>query len=151
MPRPRRPPQPVGDALHHLLQRIDPDRRLAVFRIWKSEVGPAVAARAAPTGFRDGILSVRVDGAAWMQELQFAVEEIRTRLNARLGADIVRDIYFVAGNSSAARPTPPVAPPRDDPAGLEEPIGLPPLRDTRLAEVFARIARAHRLRGRRDA
>jgi predicted nucleic acid-binding Zn ribbon protein len=151
MPRPRRPPQLVGDALHHLLQRIDPDRRLAVFRIWKSEVGAALAARAAPTGFRDGVLSVRVEGAAWMQELQFAVEEIRARLNARLGADIVRDIYFVAGSSSAVPPTPPAAPPRGDPVAVEEPIELPPLRDARLAEVFARIARAHRRRGRRDA
>jgi len=137
----------VGDALQHVLQRIDPERRLAIFRVWATEVGDAVARRASPVGFRDGILSVRVNGAAWMQELQFAKEDIRTRLNRRLGVDVVRDVYFVAG-SAVAPPAAPAPPPRrviendDDDAPME----IPPLRDPRLAEVFARIARAHRRR-----
>jgi predicted nucleic acid-binding Zn ribbon protein len=139
--------EPVGDALRQVLQRIDPERRLEVFRIWAGEVGDAVAARAEPAAFRDGVLSVRVRGAAWMQELQFAKEEIRTRLNRRLGAERVRDIYFVSGSERA--PAPPV--PRQSPAPAAAPgppIDLPPLRDPRLAEVFARIARAHQRRGR---
>jgi len=146
MARRRRPPQMVGDALQHVLQRIDPERRLAIFRIWAAEVGEAVAKRASPVGFRDGILSVRVSGAAWMQELQFAKEEIRDRLNRRLGVDVVRDVYFVAG--SAFVPSIPAPPPRrviesdDDDA----PVEIPPLRDPRLAEAFARVMRAHRRR-----
>ncbi len=153
MPRSRQPPGTVGDALQHVLQRIDPERRLALFRVWAAEVGDAIAARAEPAAFRDGVLSVRVRGAAWMQELQFAKEEIRARLNRRLGAELVRDVYFVAGGGETARARPararpapapaPGPPPADDP---EEPIELPPLRDPRLAEVFARIARAHRRR-----
>ncbi len=138
----------MGDALQHVLQRIDPERRLAIFRIWAAEVGDAVARRASPIGFRDGILSVRVSGAAWMQELQFAKEDIRSRLNRRLGVDVVRDVYFVAG--SAPSPAAPAAPPRrvidDDDAAVE----MPPLRDPRLAEVFARIAKAHRRRRRSE-
>lgn len=150
MARPRRPPQSVGDALQRVLQRIDPDRRLAVFRVWAAEVGDTVARRASPVGFRDGILSVRVSGAAWMQELQFAKEEIRERLNRRLGADVVRDVYFVAGTVPA--PQPPVVPPpragNEDTGGDDDDAiaDLPPLRDPRLAEIFARIARAHRRR-----
>jgi predicted nucleic acid-binding Zn ribbon protein len=139
--------EPVGNALRQVLQRIDPERRLEVFRIWAGEVGDAVAARAEPAAFRDGVLSVRVHGAAWMQELQFAKEEIRTRLNRRLGAERVRDIYFVSGSERA--PAPPA--PRQSPAAADPsnpPIDLPPLRDPRLAEVFARIARAHQRRGR---
>jgi predicted nucleic acid-binding Zn ribbon protein len=138
----------VDDALQHVLQRIDPERRLELFRIWAAEVGAAVAARAEPAGFRDGILSVRVNGATWMQELQFAKEDIRRRLNQRLGSEVVRDVYFVSGGGKIAPPQPPRAAPvaRDD---SDEPVDLPPLRDPRLAEIFARISRAHRRR-RRD-
>jgi predicted nucleic acid-binding Zn ribbon protein len=137
--------EPAGDALRHVLQRIDPERRLAVFQIWAGEVGDAVAARAEPVAFRDGVLSVRVRGATWMQELQFAKEEIRTRLNQRLGGERIRDIYFVSGPEPApARRAPP--PPAAAP--IPQPIELPQLRDARLAEIFARIARAHQRRGR---
>ena len=148
MARPRRPPARVNDALQHVLQRIDPERRLELFRVWAAEVGSAVAARAQPAAFRDGVLSVRVSSAAWMQELQFAKEEIRTRLNQRLGSEIVRDVYFVSGGGETAparQPSTPAAPVSDQP---DEPIDLPPLKDARLADVFARIARAHRRRRR---
>jgi len=147
MARQRTRPEPVGDALQHVLQRIDPERRLALFRIWADEVGDAVAAHAEPAALRDGVLSVRVHGAVWMQELQFAKEEIRTRLNRRLGAEVVRDVYFVSG-SGERRASQPVAAAPPAPVGDEEPIELPPLRDARLTEIFTRIARAHRRRGR---
>lgn len=147
MKRPRARPDRVGDALRQVLQRIDPERRLALFRIWAAEVGPAIAARSEPAGFRDGVLSVRVNGAGWMQELQFAKEEIRARLNARLGAEVVRDVYFVSGGGEVKQPARAAASSVPAPE-TDEPIELPPLRDQRLAEVFLRIARAHRKRRR---
>jgi predicted nucleic acid-binding Zn ribbon protein len=147
MARPKSRPDRVADALQHVLQRIDPERRLELFRVWSAEVGPAIASRAEPTAFRDGILSVRVSNAAWMQELQFAKEDIRQRLNQRLGTEAVRDVYFVAGGAEPRpRPAPVVVQRADD--EVEEPIDLPPLRDERLSEVFARIARAHQRRQR---
>lgn len=145
----RRPPGRVADALRHVVQRIDPDRRLAVYRLWTfwaDEVGPTVAARAEPASFRDGVLSVRVAGAAWMQELQFMKEDLRQRLNQRLGGEPIRDIYFVSG--AVQRPAPPA---RTDPAPPEEPpVPLPPLKDHQLAAVFERLTRAARRRGRRE-
>lgn len=153
MARRRSHPDRVVDALQHVLQRIDPERRLEIFRLWAAEVGPAVAARSTPAAFRDGVLSVRVSGAAWMQELQFAKEEIRARLNARLGADVVRDVYFVSGGGGERRAT--ASPARQAARDVEPdvvadgPIEMPTLRDPRLAEAFARLARAHQKR-RRD-
>jgi predicted nucleic acid-binding Zn ribbon protein len=148
MARRKTRPDRVGNALQHVLQRIDPERRLELFRVWSAEVGPAIASRAQPTAFRDGILSVRVSTAAWMQELQFAKEDIRQRLNQRLGAEAVRDVYFVAGGADPRpQPAPVVVRAADDEP--EEPIDLPPLRDARLSEVFTRIARAHQRRPRR--
>ena len=150
MARPRNRPNRVADALRQVVQRIDPDRRLAAYRLWTfwaDEVGPAVAARAEPAAFRDGVLSVRVAGAGWMQELQFMKDELRQRLNRRLGAELIRDIYFVSGSAPKPARTPPPAPQR--PAPVEAPITLPEVSDPALAAVLARLAEAARTRGRR--
>jgi predicted nucleic acid-binding Zn ribbon protein len=151
MARARRPPEPVRDALQHVLQRIDPDRRLEVFRVWAAEVGEAVAARAAPAAFRDGVLSVHVSSAVWMQELQFAKQEIRDRLNRRLGAEIVRDVYFVSGRSQPTPKRPPAAAsvPTADASEPDAASALPTLRNPHLTEIFSRLARTHQRRGRR--
>jgi predicted nucleic acid-binding Zn ribbon protein len=149
MKRRRSDPGRVTDALRQVVQRIDPDRRLPAYRVWTfwaEVVGPAVAARAEPASFRDGILSVRVAGAAWMQELQFMQTELRERINERLGAPLIRDIYFVSG-AVTPRPAPPVAAPRREPS--EPPVAMPPLKDARLAAVMQRLAEAARTRGRR--
>ena len=145
----RKPSRPdrVADTLRHIVQRIDPDRRLAVYRLWTfwdEVVGSALAARAQPAGFRDGVLSVRVGGAAWMQELQFMKEDLRERLNARLGAELIRDVYFVSGR---VEPPPAARPAAARATDGAPPAALPALRDPRLAEIFARIARAHHRRG----
>lgn len=150
MARPRNRPDRVADALRQVVQRIDPERRLAAYRLWTfwaEEVGPAVAARAEPSAFRDGVLSVRVAGAGWMQELQFMKDDLRQRLNRRLGADLIADIYFVSGPApraarAPAAPAPPAAP-------IEAPIALPAVSDPALAAVLARLAEAARTRGRR--
>jgi len=145
-PRPRRrAPSQLADTLQTLLRRIDPDHRLDAFRVWtfwSEAVGPAVAERAQPAGFRGGVLSVRVSSHAWMQELQFMKDELRLELNRRLGQELIRDIYFVSGARMPASPTPPQAP-RRRPAGMARTGSLPQLRDPALSEVFARIARAH--------
>lgn len=141
-------PDRVVDTLRQVLQRIDPERRLAVYRVWtfwEEAVGAPVAARAQPAGYRDGVLSVRVAGAAWMQELQFMKEDVRERLNALLGAELIRDIYFVSGAIEPARRPPPTPEP---PAVDREPIEPPVLRNPRLAAVMERIARADRERRR---
>lgn len=150
MARPRARPDRVADALRQVVQRIDPERRLAAYRLWTfwaDVVGAAVAARAEPAAYRDGVLSLRVAGAAWMQELQFMKDDLRQRLNARLGAELIRDIYFVSGAAPrrAAAARQPVAPPR----AVEPPIALPAVSDPELAAVLARLAEAARTRGRR--
>jgi predicted nucleic acid-binding Zn ribbon protein len=150
MARRRSHPDRVADALRQVVLRIDPDRRLAAYRVWTfwaDAVGPAVAGHAEPANFRDGVLSVRVSGAAWMQELQFMKEALREQLNTRLGRALIRDIYFVSGAVTA--PPPRRAPPAPRADDAEPPVALPPLKDPRLAEVLARLTRAARTRGRR--
>jgi predicted nucleic acid-binding Zn ribbon protein len=136
MARRRSHPAQVGDALRQVVQRIDPDRRLAAYRVWTfwaDAVGPAVAAHAEPAAYRDGVLSVRVAGAAWMQELQFMQAELRARLNARLGTPLIRDIYFVSGAVSAPRRAAAAAAAAEP---TEPAVDMPPIKDPRLHEVL---------------
>ena len=134
-----------------VLKRVDPEQQMRTYSIWTfwaEEVGDLIARRAQPSGFRNGILFVTVATQSWMQELQFMKEKVRERLNTRLGAELVRDIFFVSGSISA--PTPVESPPtRLRGRAL---VSLPPIADPALAAAFARIveARAQRLaRGRK--
>lgn len=141
-------PSNVGETLRRVLQRIDPDKRLQAFDIWNfwdEEVGDAIARHAQPAGFRAGVLSVRVDGAAWMQELQFLKEGLRERLNRRLGDPLIRDIYFVSG---AIQRKPTAAGSTGDDRLASVPVAMPRLNDPKLAEIFQRIARAYARRPR---
>ncbi len=138
----------IGDVLRDVLQRVDPEQHLRAYDIWSfwnDEVGPAIARRAQPARFRNGILFVTVATHSWMQELQFMKDQIRDRLNLRLGATVVRDIFFVSGNVDAAAAEPP-----STPAATVAPVAavvVPALADPELAAAFGRVlaARARRL------
>lgn len=139
----RKPVAQIGPVLDRVFERIDPRDRQGLYRIWRfwaDEVGEPIARRAQPAGFHAGTLAVEVKGHSWMQELQFLKHDLRDRLNARLGREIIRDIHFVC----AAEPQPPQ---RNRSRRLEktatQPIEIPPLADERLAQAFARIVRAH--------
>ena len=47
--------------------------------------------------FRDGVLTVAVASAPWMQQLTFLKKGMIEKLNERLGRELVRDIYLKAG------------------------------------------------------
>ena len=98
----RRMPRPlaVADLLATVLHGQPAEKRLQegkIWLVWNETVGPAIAAQARPTGFRDGVLTVMVANAPWMQQLTFLKRDIMARLNARLGCDLVTDIYLRAG------------------------------------------------------
>ena len=136
----------VVDVLGDVLKRVDPEQQMRTYSIWNfwaEEVGELIARRAQPSRFRNGILFVTVATQSWMQELQFMKEKIRERLNARLGADLVRDIFFVSGSISA--PTPAQSP--ELPLRGRALVSLPSIADPALAAAFTRIveARAQRL------
>lgn len=136
-------PGRLAETLGRIVQRIDPEQRLEVYRVWTfwaDEVGPMIAARAEPLRFRAGVLFVRVASHAWMQELQFMKEALRERLNARLASPLIRDIFFVS--APGAEPTPPVSE-AERSAPPERVATLPPIGDPRLADVFQRLVRAH--------
>lgn len=145
----------LAGVLPTVLQRADLERQLrayAVWNFWDDEVGAAIAQRAQPARFRNGILFVTVASHTWMQELQFLKESIREKLNARLGSvepPLIRDIYFVSGKVAKRAPQETSAPEpvREE---REEPLVpvLPSSGDARLDALLTRIlqARARRRR-----
>jgi predicted nucleic acid-binding Zn ribbon protein len=145
MKSPASPPSKVSAVLRNVLQRVDPDQQLRAYDIWTfwdDEVGEGIARRAQPARFRNGILFVTVATHSWMQELQYLKDSIRERLNARLGAALVRDIYFVSGSverATAATTPAPATPSNTTPLA---PIALPPIADPALAAAFARVVTA---------
>lgn len=68
-----------------------------IWRVWDETVGPQIATKARPSRFQDGVLTVRVTSAPWMQQLNFMKRDIAQRLNDRLGKDLVREIFLKAG------------------------------------------------------
>lgn len=69
-----------------------------IWRVWDTAVGPTIARNARPSWIRDGRLRVRVSGPIWLQELEFAAETIRDRLNEALGRRAVERIDFRLGD-----------------------------------------------------
>jgi predicted nucleic acid-binding Zn ribbon protein len=96
-------PTPLGDVLRTVLERLPDASRLADHELWAhwdAVVGPTIAAHARPHRLQRGVLTVSVDAPEWMQELQFVKQDLRDRLNARIGRPAVRDLYLLLAINS---------------------------------------------------
>ena len=80
-------------------------------------------------------------------------DAIRDRLNARLGSDLVRDLFFISGTIEPPEPAPAAPPVADIAPSSARLVALPPIADATLASAFARIieARARRIAQTRNA
>ena len=65
-----------------------------IWKIWEEAVGAGIAANATPAWIRDGVLRVDVNEPIWLQELQYAEEEIKEKVNAAMKRDAVKRIDF---------------------------------------------------------
>ena len=92
---------PLREVLQSILSDpalpFDPDDA-RIWQVWDDVVGPAIAGNARPSWIRNGRLRVRVSGPIWLQELEYAAETIRDRLNEALGRRAVQRIEFRLGD-----------------------------------------------------
>ena len=89
--------EPVGPLILRVLRGLGLERRLdeqRAVQAWTVVVGPAIASQSQATEIRDGVLFVDVATNVWMQELGLLREGIVLRLNAHLGAEVVRKIVL---------------------------------------------------------
>ena len=99
----RAAPVRIGGPLEELLNTLnlrDPIAGWKAVDLWPEVVGPRVAAHARATGFRDGVVYVEVDTAAWMNELAYLRRQIAGDLNARLGSERVSEIRLLPKRTS---------------------------------------------------
>ncbi|MBP2681853.1 MAG: putative RNA-binding protein containing Zn ribbon [Candidatus Krumholzibacteriota bacterium] len=76
----------VGELLPTVLKSIGLGQRLKeqeVLGIWAQVVGEEIAARTQPLRVDKGVLYVRVDQSAWLQELHFMEKEILRKLKEK--------------------------------------------------------------------
>jgi predicted nucleic acid-binding Zn ribbon protein len=93
-------PMAVSNLLGDMFRGKPLEKRLhegKIWHSWDSVVGTQIAAQARPVNFRDGILTVVVGNAPWMQQLNYMKKGIAEKLNAALGEDLVKEIYLKAG------------------------------------------------------
>jgi hypothetical protein len=103
MPR----PVAVADLLSAVFQGKPAEKRLKegkIWLVWDAAVGAQIAGKAHPISFRDGVLTVAVASAPWMQQLTYLKQGMIEKLNERLGSALIRDIYLKAGQKEAPGP-----------------------------------------------
>ncbi len=85
----------VGDILANVMRRMGLEKRLLERRViedWPTLAGPDIARFAKAMRVQRGILYLKVESAAWSQELLFLKPQIIERVNERFGSGLVSDI-----------------------------------------------------------
>jgi len=70
---------------------------------WPALAGERIARHTRAASFREGVLTIEVEGSAWMHELQFLKRELVQRANRHLGAEAVREVRFVLARGGTQR------------------------------------------------
>ncbi len=70
---------------------------------WPALAGERIAKRTHAVSFRDGVMTIEVEGSAWMHELGFLRRELVRRANEHVGAKVVRDVRFVPARGGNPR------------------------------------------------
>jgi predicted nucleic acid-binding Zn ribbon protein len=84
----RRSPRTMAEAFGALTGDLAPRTLLAdVQRAWPATVGESIAAQAAPTAERGGVLTVSCAASVWAQELDLMGPQIVARLNDAVGGE----------------------------------------------------------------
>lgn len=133
--------------LSAILPNLPGTSRLQEYRVWEvwaEVVGEAVARKAQPSRMQNGRLFVTVSNSVWMQEMQFYKVVMRDKVNQRLGAPIIKDIFFVLGRVRDMVPQ--SAEPPSRPLPLFRELTVPTLSDPKLEAAFASLLAARRRR-----
>ena len=92
---------PLGDIVSGLLTDgtlpFNPDD-VDIWNVWDEVVGEFFSGNTRPSGVRNRRLRVSVSDSIFLQELKFKENEIREKLNEKLGRNAVDKIEFRVGS-----------------------------------------------------
>jgi hypothetical protein len=117
---------PVSETMTSVLKKLgrhQPGIHPEIWSRWSEIVGPELAKRTIPEGFRNKTLILAVRSSAWLQELSFVKPRLLERLAEEIGPGVVTDIRLIQDPQLPVRPTPAAPPPKPQP---EESRPLPP-------------------------
>ena len=106
-------PAGVSDLLSSLLRGTPAELRLKegrIWLVWEDAVGSRIASHAQPAAFRNGVLTLHVDSAPWLQQLNFLKKDLIGKVNAELEEELVTELHLKGGKIRAASPAPPPKP-----------------------------------------
>lgn len=133
----------VEKIISRILRNLKDSRRLReelILFVWEEVVGKGVSRNTSPQRVFSGIMTVNTNGSAWAQELSLQKEEIRKRLNERIGFDLITDIRFRAGDvyKHSEGPSPKrLGPDKEDSRTAREISAV--IKDSLVAESFGRF------------
>jgi predicted nucleic acid-binding Zn ribbon protein len=146
----RKGPLPLAADLERYLASLGiPQVSLLVslHRSWPGIAGPLLSSKAAPSRFRNGVLTITVRNHSWAQELQMCKPVLLSKIVEATGPKSpVTDLRFSVG---------PLPPPEEEPGGppelpadpaAPEPEGLSEISDPEMRESLRAISRRQRLR-----
>jgi predicted nucleic acid-binding Zn ribbon protein len=143
-------PIAVSSLLGDLFRGKQLEKRLhegKIWLIWDSVVGRQIAAQARPVNFRDGILTVVVGNAPWMQQLNYMKKGIAEKINATLCEELVKEIYLKAGRPeplpAESRPYQRTTRPLTDPEKESIARETADINDPELREALAHLLKTH--------
>ena len=147
----------LGQVLDKSLKRMEISTRLdeyGVWPIWNDIVGTTIARNAQPEKIRNGTLFVKVTSPVWMQQLQYMKEMIAEKLNQRLKADMVKNIFFVVGririeNLEAEAQLPDPSPDAGQHSQPDEDF-LESIQDPEIRQAFKRLLKGYSRRHRKN-
>jgi predicted nucleic acid-binding Zn ribbon protein len=86
---------PIGAVLQLLLRQSGLDKKVQAFNAleaWDEAVGPVAAKATSSKRIEHGVLKVRMVSPVWRNEIFLRRDEIRERLNASAGAELIKEI-----------------------------------------------------------
>ena len=92
-----RSPQSLGDVLSTVVKQLGIERQLDEARVveaWAMLAGPQINRVTRSAWVKGERLFVKIESAAWRQELHMNRTAWRDRVNAQLGAPLVKEIVF---------------------------------------------------------
>ena len=88
---------PIKDVLASLFKNSELPFNPAdgqIWKVWEDTVGELIARNARPAWIKKGLLKVHVEDPIWLQELEFIGQDIKDRINQKLGRIAVTNIEF---------------------------------------------------------
>ena len=76
--------------------------------LWSRAAGRAIAEHSRPEAFAGGTLTLEADSHTWASQLKLMREQIREKVNAFLGAPVIKELEVVVSPRAAAERNPEV-------------------------------------------